>query len=638
MPKIRSIIILLLLLLANSAMHSAPKPNPYNTTELNQVKQVSQKKIFVATKDGLKTWFKSADSIVSVGKHQNNYMVQIEGLKMKMHALQINDEKTEAESICKKILSISLENNNLHEYFQNYSIYCSLIMDRNTALAILEARKMVEIAKEHNYPQGVAWGYSVLGSANLFHRDDFYEAAESYVKAIDFAEKAGFDEEMQIQMLYVNLAKAYNEDHQFEKAEEALQHAERLSISSVDSLQTQLARLDLAYNMQVSTSAYNAIHETLFKHPRFDNFLTEDTQLFYYIRWLIMNHRYNEALHLTNKLEIPKDQHLMRADIYKATGDFRKFLLANDSLEQIRDSITHHLRMEEMVAIDGQLHNFELQEKTTRSRAQLYITWVSMIALMILLALVLMSIYNYRRNQHLRDTLLMNKKLKQANEVKTAFIRNMTHELNTPLNAINGFSEILSTTSPDQIDIETQHEMMQSIYKNGRLLSHIVEDIVLLTGYESATEQPSLDEFCPNELISATIESMFVKPLENIKIVNLSDLPEGYTIKSNGKMIRHLLENLLNNAAKFTKEGKIIVHSYLEDGNFIISVSDTGCGIPEGMEEKVFERFFKIDNFAPGTGLGLTLCRLICQKIGASISVDRSYKQKGTRFLFVLPE
>lgn len=103
--------------------------------------------------------------------------------------------------------------------------------------------------------------------------------------------------------------------------------------------------------------------------------------------------------------------------------------------------------------------------------------------------------------------------------------------------------------------------------------------------------------------------------------------------------ISEVLVRLLDNAAKFTDQGRIeLSYDMSQDGKFIVfSVTDTGMGIPEGIEEKIFDMFAKGNMFMPGIGLGLSITRVIAEKLGGSITLDREYKEKGSRFLFSVP-
>ena len=106
------------------------------------------------------------------------------------------------------------------------------------------------------------------------------------------------------------------------------------------------------------------------------------------------------------------------------------------------------------------------------------------------------------------------------------------------------------------------------------------------------------------------------------------------TVECNSKGILRILHCIIDNAIKFTDEGQVCVEcSKNEDGDIVFSVTDTGKGVPEGDDERIFEQFYKVDEFIPGTGLGLSLARQIANRMGASIVLDRSYEAKGSRFV-----
>jgi signal transduction histidine kinase len=113
---------------------------------------------------------------------------------------------------------------------------------------------------------------------------------------------------------------------------------------------------------------------------------------------------------------------------------------------------------------------------------------------------------------------------------------------------------------------------------------------------------------------------------------------EEYRLKTDASRLHQVLENLLSNAVKFTEEGHITLSMELpEEGGFVrFIITDTGCGIPEDMKEKVFASFQKVDPFVQGLGLGLTICRLTAQYLNGSITMDPAY-EKGTRIIFTHP-
>ena len=222
-----------------------------------------------------------------------------------------------------------------------------------------------------------------------------------------------------------------------------------------------------------------------------------------------------------------------------------------------------------------------------------------------------------------------------ASRAKTAFIQSMTHEIRTPLNAINGFTQVLTMDSAD-ITPEIRTEMSQRIMENTRLLTNILDDLILISDYESRTE-PSIKEDClVASIVDQAIET--VRPLvsEQVKIVNQLSIQPDLIVKTSQNVIMNVLTKLLENAAKFTTNGNITLTTTLADGQLHFAVSDTGPGIPVDKHEYVFKRFAKLDSFSQGAGLGLTVARLQAEHLGGSVTLDANY-HNGAKFDFIIP-
>lgn len=222
-------------------------------------------------------------------------------------------------------------------------------------------------------------------------------------------------------------------------------------------------------------------------------------------------------------------------------------------------------------------------------------------------------------------------KAEESDRLKSAFLANMSHEIRTPLNAIVGFSRLV---------IDPGHEGDKEDYcniieKNSELLLCLFNDILDLSEMESGTlqfirEKVSLYHACVEEY-----ESHRLKVSEGVTLI-LDDVDEKLCVMGDRMRIMQVLMNLLSNAAKFTPTGEIHF-GYQLRGNIVqFYVKDTGIGIPANRVAKIFERFGKINNFAQGTGLGLTVSRMLVERMGGRIWV-RSGEGIGTTFFFTLP-
>ncbi|MCI1646978.1 MAG: HAMP domain-containing histidine kinase [Bacteroides sp.] len=223
----------------------------------------------------------------------------------------------------------------------------------------------------------------------------------------------------------------------------------------------------------------------------------------------------------------------------------------------------------------------------------------------------------------------------EANQMKSAFISNISHEIRTPLNSIVGFSSLLVGTSNVT---EEQKEYATIIEKSSNLLLQLINDILDTSRIESGKmrfkyEWCEVIDHCRNILMLADHNKQVDVKFEFIPFANK------YKLYTDPLRLQQVITNLLNNSLKFTPANGIITLQIEKDEanqRLIFSVTDTGSGIPEDKQEKVFERFEKLNEFVQGTGLGLPICQLIIRHMGGEIWIDKTYKQ-GARFVFFHP-
>lgn len=222
-------------------------------------------------------------------------------------------------------------------------------------------------------------------------------------------------------------------------------------------------------------------------------------------------------------------------------------------------------------------------------------------------------------------------KAEEANRLKSAFLANMSHEIRTPLNAIVGFSGILTLTD----NMEEKKEYNQLIQHNNALLLKLVDDVLELSKLETGDFELCPAWFCLSDLVMESAAEYRVRAGGKLDL--RVDKPEqDYMVELDVQYVKRILSNFLSNSLKNTQSGYIdIAYSIIDEG-VKISVKDTGCGIPQDKLPVVFERFEKVDYFAQGVGLGLSICKSIAESMGGTIGVI-SEVGVGTTFWVTLP-
>ena len=216
---------------------------------------------------------------------------------------------------------------------------------------------------------------------------------------------------------------------------------------------------------------------------------------------------------------------------------------------------------------------------------------------------------------------------------KSLFISNMSHEIRTPLNALSGFSDVLTTPG---IDEETRKQCNDIIQLNSRLLLNLVNDVVDISCLDVTNMKFNLKQCNAVNLCEGIIQTLEGIKQTQAEIFFRTELPS-LEIETDTLRLHQVLINILVNATKFTKEGSIILQlEQNEEGMAQFSITDTGCGIPLEKQGLIFERFEKLNDFAQGSGLGLSICQMIVTYMRGRIWVDSNYTQ-GARFCFTHP-
>ena len=222
-------------------------------------------------------------------------------------------------------------------------------------------------------------------------------------------------------------------------------------------------------------------------------------------------------------------------------------------------------------------------------------------------------------------------KAEASDRLKSAFLANMSHEIRTPLNAIVGFSSLLTST-----ESAAEKELYNSLIgHNNKLLLNLINDVIDLSKIESGYLELRPDWVNLTELLDESVAEYVHQVPSGVEL--LTNYPAHDSLVELDKLrIKQILSNFLSNALKNTTTGHVEVFYEVDHQSVRIGVKDTGRGIPQNMLEKIFERFEKLDSFAQGAGLGLSICKLIVEKMNGRVLVD-SQLGIGTTFVIELP-
>lgn len=224
------------------------------------------------------------------------------------------------------------------------------------------------------------------------------------------------------------------------------------------------------------------------------------------------------------------------------------------------------------------------------------------------------------------------KEAEESNRLKSEFLANMSHEIRTPLNVILGFSTIIEEVEPEE-----RERYMELINYNCDILLHTINDILDISRVESGF--PFQYKVCNLATLFTDVWQEQQALFANKDVQLFLNLPEEEVlIETDPFRLKQLLEQLIENGCRFTNAGSVTFGYHLKNSNHIeLFVSDTGIGIRPEDREVVFERFYKLDKFMAGGGLGLSLCKEIIMRMDGTISISDGLTGEGTCVTVVLP-
>ena len=337
-----------------------------------------------------------------------------------------------------------------------------------------------------------------------------------------------------------------------------------------------------------------------------------------------------EKIDMLDSLHLYKEAFYAHKE-YAALLDSARLKNMNDKLEDLEIK----KRVDELV-----IEKKELEIDLQKSHSQLYL-FLSLFILAISFAVFVAfrlwkvnALYKkLQESNHL--VVLASEKAQESEKMKNAFIKNMCHEVRTPLNAINGFTELITT---EEISDDEKKEFSKIIFENCNHITSMMNSVLEIAQLDSNKDDLPLSTVNIHMLCSCEMEQikrLYGKPGIEYRLEGDSEKDQVFTNQSHFSLI---LSHLLNNANKFTEKGNITLsyNSEKEKNRMVVSITDTGCGISPDKREWIFERFTKGDDFVPGSGLGLYLCRQIAHRMRGNIYVDPDYTT-GLRIILTIP-
>ena len=530
-------------------------------------------------------------------------------------------------------------------------------------IALLEAEKMLQEAKGEKKQGSIAECYYAL--ANVYTAKGLVKKSQEFMlKEIDIFENANVFR-YNISCQYSDAAKIYIDLGEAEKAPELLKKALKTSRSTYHEVTAKLVYVSLYLAQGDTAAARKALEEcrqmymgepSMKRHIHY----LYDVEIDY--NWRVGN--YNKALSVLDEreTELRKKNNLTtlmalrktKADILwdmnrkeEAAGLYRDFLLEQKKEKERNEEITTS-EFATMLNLQ-QLNAEKVRLEKISQKKQLQNTRIILFSVLGLLCIVVIFLWQQRKlnaklhraknklDEQNRTLIKAEEELRKAKEVaeqsnwlKTMFIQNMSHEIRTPLNSIVGFSGVLVDMLDEKEEIGQYVALIES---NSKLLLKLVGDILDISILDSEVEikHNAVDV---NACCQASIDVAGASFDPGVRLI-FEPACDELIINSNYNYIVQVLDNLLGNASKFTHEGSVTLAYEVkkEENQLIFTVTDTGIGIPVEEQERVFERFVKLDNFSQGAGLGLSICRIVAERLGGYLRIDKGYTQ-GTRVIF----
>lgn len=595
-----------------------------------------------------------ADSLYRESVERGSISGKLYALQIKYYAVANSSNDSLFNATIDEYISIAEEMEYFEEYFDATSTKIQYEMGSgNYSRCMFMAHDMLKMAEKAHSDLGLYESNLLLGQI-FKYRSSFNSALKYFNNALKYIEK---NDSIPHFTLYREMAECYGGNMKFDKALKYAAMARDWANFDIYQLYGEWTYLNELFQSMDIQAFRQALSVSMLNDEQHYLSLPTDMQISLDAMKLISQGNFVAAKRKVMEHDTETRQLNLLVLLAQYEGNTSEAFRYLQRLEFVNDSIESELLDSELAELDVRLGKADAEyraEQTLRRQQMIMAVWVGILLTIIIIGMFVWNRMSRKQNIQLKlaheATEQKNRELitsqsatakaleeaENANAMRLHFIQNMTHEIRTPLNAIFGFTQLL-TDSTIELDKESEAEMRSVITDSTQKLTAMVDDIILLSNYDSHTVKVNKAPTSSRFIIEETVRRV-TAPL-SVDVALTVDMDSDIALNTDAEKLISAMVQVVTNAFKFTERGSVTigVNCTEREGYVTFFVADTGKGVPQEMSEQIFDRFFKADEFVPGTGLGLPLCRVIMESLGGSVLLDTSYTD-GARFVLHVPE
>lgn len=599
-----------------------------------------------------------ADSLYAISNKIGSLNGKLYALQIKYYALAGNEKLSEFNKAVDEFIEIAQANEYYDEYFDAVSAKTQFLMGHHEyAKCMLQAKDMLNMAQKVHNNGGLYESNMLIGQ--IYKHMNAWLIAEKYLlRSLDAVRKMSDQDSIPYCLLYRELAECNIGSRNYDKALDYAVKAKSWAPFDTYRYFCEWTYLGVLYSAGKHDKFRREYAKSVLRDKNvtanLDGNMIKNLDIMVYVA----NGNFAEALKKAEEIDAMDGQFGFLSDVYYFKGDYKQAYDYLMKQQTFSDSIEMNLLQNELTEMEARLGNATLKYEAEQASAHTRLVMVISMALIFTIIIVFMT-YNLSRRRKRHMQLLAAKEAveqkniqlteakemtekalvaaEKANAMRIHFIENMTHEIRTPLNAISGFVQVL--TSPDiDSSSEEAREMKDIIMQSTDSLAQMLDNVIEISSHDSSSATVNIAATTVQEIIDMGLQNIpkYNRP-EGVKINVVASDACSAMLETDASLASKALCHVLSNALKFTREGTVTIEAQTQGSSVLITITDTGIGLPEGVGERIFERFYKVDEFVPGTGLGLSLCRAIMNTLGGSVRLDNSYHDGGCRFVISLP-